>query len=100
MTWNSEPATARVRGLALVDTSAHPQTFCLAGVSTGGIVALEIVRLAPERIGQDPSGHAHQRIVLEGVSDPHGNPTQSCDGPGPDGRVATLVRDQHEVLHS
>jgi hypothetical protein len=54
----------------------------------------------PRRIGQDPSGHAHQRVVLEGVADPRGNPIQSGDGSGLDGRVAALVRDQHEVLHS
>jgi hypothetical protein len=49
----------------------------------------------PRRIGQDPSGHAHEGIILEGVSDPRGDPIQSCDSSGPDGRVATLVRDQH-----
>ena len=27
-----------------------PQTFCLAGVSMGGMVALEIMRIAPERV--------------------------------------------------
>ena len=38
-------------GMARRILADAPPTFCLAGVSMGGMVALEIMRLAPERVG-------------------------------------------------
>ena len=37
-------------GMAARILAEAPRTFCLAGVSMGGMVALEIMRLAPERV--------------------------------------------------
>lgn len=37
-------------GMAKRILAAAPPTFCVAGVSMGGMVALEIMRLAPERV--------------------------------------------------
>jgi len=39
-----------VRGMALATLAESPQRFALAGFSLGGIVAFEIMRLAPERV--------------------------------------------------
>ncbi len=39
-----------VRGMALATLAESPQHFALAGFSLGGIVAFEIMRLAPERV--------------------------------------------------
>ena len=41
---------ASLVGMARRILSNSPPTFCLAGVSMGGMVAMEIMRLAPERV--------------------------------------------------
>jgi pimeloyl-ACP methyl ester carboxylesterase len=41
---------ASVREMAWATLAASPQHFAMAGLSLGGIVAFEIMRLAPERI--------------------------------------------------
>ncbi len=42
--------SSTIAGLAQAMLSASPSRFALAGLSMGGIVAMEMVRLAPERI--------------------------------------------------
>lgn len=41
-----------IEGLALEVLSKAPQKFSMAGLSLGGIVALEIMRLAPDRVNR------------------------------------------------
>ncbi|HEY1928288.1 MAG TPA: alpha/beta hydrolase [Caulobacteraceae bacterium] len=59
-------------GMARRILAGAPQTFCLAGVSMGGMVALEIIRLAPERVRGlalvDTSAHRARPVSEEGAA--------------------------------
>jgi pimeloyl-ACP methyl ester carboxylesterase len=59
-------------GMARRILTDAPPTFCLAGVSMGGMVALEIMRLAPERVRGlalvDTSAHRARPVGEEGAA--------------------------------
>lgn len=64
-------------GMAQRILAEAPPTFCLAGVSMGGMVALEIMRLAPERVRGlalvDTSAHRARPVSEEGAVRFHSN---------------------------
>ncbi len=57
-------------GMARRILADAPRRFCLAGISMGGMVALEIMRLAPERVQAlalvDTSAHRARPISEDG----------------------------------
>jgi pimeloyl-ACP methyl ester carboxylesterase len=59
-------------GMARRILADAPRTFCLAGVSMGGMVALEIMRLAPERVRGlalvDTSAHRARPVSEAGAA--------------------------------
>ena len=59
-------------GMARRILADAPPTFCLAGVSMGGMVALEIIRLAPERVRGlalvDTSAHRPRPVSEAGAA--------------------------------
>jgi len=59
-------------GMARRILADAPRTFCLAGVSMGGMVALEIIRLAPERVRGlalvDTSAHRARPVSEAGAA--------------------------------
>jgi pimeloyl-ACP methyl ester carboxylesterase len=61
-----------LEGMARRILADAPQAFCLAGVSMGGMVALEIMRLAPERVRGlalvDTSAHRARPVSEEGAA--------------------------------
>ena len=62
-------------GMARRILADAPRTFCLAGVSMGGMVALKIIRLAPERVRGlslvDTSAHRARPVSEEGAARLH-----------------------------
>ena len=59
-------------GMAQRILADAPPTFCVAGVSMGGMVALEIVRLAPERVRGlallDTNAHRSRPVSEDGAT--------------------------------